>query len=240
MIIPLSETERYFQYMIQLKPTKMIVGENYITDVREASVKFANGDAGKVNWYQFKVPVRNPDKIIGSISDFKSIRFMRMFMNEFQTPIVLRFATLDLVRGEWRRYAGTDLAGGEFEPGSSNNASTFDISAVSLEENEQRIPIPYVIPPGIEREVNIGATALVRQNEQSMSLKVCELADGHSSATYKTADFDFRQFKRLRMYVHAEGVYDDDIKYGDLTVFLRIGSDFTHNYYEYEVPLTSY
>ncbi|MEZ5147414.1 MAG: cell surface protein SprA [Bacteroidales bacterium] len=238
----LSEGERYYQYRIQLKPNKMEVGENYITDVYEAvGIPLANGEKANVKWYQFKVPVRNPDKVIGSISDFKSIRFMRMFMRSFNQPVVLRFATLDLVRGEWRRYPNSEdlLTPGEYIASSSANVTTFDISAVNIEENGTRSPIPYVIPPGIEREVNIGTTNLTRLNEQSMVMNVCDLVDGDVAAAYKTADFDFRQFKRLKMFVHAEKSRDYDVlKYGDLSIFIRIGSDFTENYYEYEVPLT--
>jgi len=239
----LSEGERYYQYRIQLNPNKMKVGENYITDEYEAiGIPLANGEKGNVKWYQFKIPVRNPDKVVGSISDFKSIRFMRMYMKEFQEPVVLRFATLDLVRGEWRRYPASEdlLAPGEYIPTSTANATTFDLSAVNYEENGGRTPIPYVIPPGIEREVNIGTTNLTRLNEQSMVMKVTELADGDVRAAYKTADFDFRQFKKFRMFVHAEQIEDpDEVTYkpGDLTIFVRIGSDFTQNYYEYEVPL---
>lgn len=237
----LSEAERYFQYRIVLKPGKMNVGDNYITDVYNAQgIPLPNGEISSVKWYQFKIPVRSPDKVVGGINDFKSIRFMRMFMTGFNKPVVLRFATLDLVRGEWRRYPVSEdlLAPGEYIPQSTINETSFDISAVNIEENGQRTPIPYVIPPGIEREVNIGTTNLTRLNEQSMVMNVCDLADGDVSAAYKTADFDFRQFKKLRMFVHAEKSREEDnLKYGDLTVFIRIGSDFTQNYYEYEVPL---
>ncbi len=169
---------------------------------------------------------------------------MRMFMQDFQEPVVLRFATLDLVRGEWRRYRASEdlLAPGEYIPSSTSNSTTFDLSAVNIEENGRRSPIPYVIPPGIEREVNYGTTNLTQLNEQSMVMRVIELSDGDVRAAYKTADFDFRQFKRLKMYVHAEQIDDVTItnnpyKTGDMTIFIRIGSDFTQNYYEYEVPL---
>ncbi len=237
----LNEGERYFQYRIQLRPNKMNVGENFITDMREAvGIPLANGETGSVKWYQFKVPIREPEKTVGSITDFRSIRFMRMFMKNFSTPVVLRFATLDLVRGEWRRYPASEdlLAPGEYIPNSTTNSKVFDLSAVNVEENANRIPIKYVIPPGIEQEINIGTTNLTRLNEQSMVMDICDLVDGDVAAAYKTAEFDFRQFKKLRMFVHAEKSKEDDVlKYGDLTIFLRIGSDFTQNYYEYEIPL---
>ncbi len=236
----LSEAERYFQYMIELDPAKMKIGENYIADIYKAQgVPLANGTKGEVTWYQFKVPVTQPNRVVGNISDFKSIRFMRMFVNDFEKPVTLRFASLELVRGEWRRYKGDLLAAGEYIPDDIQSLTTFDIFSVNIEENGSRQPIPYVIPPGIEREQNIGTTTLVRLNEQSMVMRVCDLLDGDARAAYKTTSFDFRQYKNLEMFVHAEKVRNEDVvNYGDLTVFIRIGADFTENYYEYEIPLT--
>ncbi len=236
----LSEAERYFQYKIDLAPDKMKVGENYITDVYHAQgIPLPNGEIGNVKWYQFKIPVSQPDKVIGNIQDFKSIRFLRMFFKGFEKPIVTRFATFELVRGEWRKYNHSLLAPGEYVPNDIQSQTIFDISAVNIEENGKRYPIPYVVPPGIEREINLGTTSLTRLNEQSMVLKVTDLIDGDARGAYKTTDFDFRQYKKLKMFVHAEKLKEnEDPEYGDLTVFIRLGSDFTENYYEYEIPLT--
>ncbi len=237
----LSEAERYFQYKVALDPDKMKVGQNYITDVFEANVdQLPNGDKNrKVTWYQFKIPIHNPDKVIGNISDFRSIRFMRLFMRGFKKPIITRFATFELVRGEWRRYDHSLLAPGEYVAGSDDiNETNFTVSTVSIEENGSREPINYVMPPGVERESNFGTTNYVFQNEQSIELNVAQLLDGDAVGVYKTTDFDFRQYKRIKMYAHAEKmVENEDLEYGDLTAFIRIGSDFTDNYYEYEVPL---
>ncbi|HNQ83709.1 MAG TPA: cell surface protein SprA, partial [Bacteroidales bacterium] len=132
----LSEAERYFQYVIDLDPNKMEVGENFITDIRTAKgVPLANGTTGEVNWYQFKVPVAQPSRVVGNISDFKSIRFLRMFMKDFEKPVTLRFATLELVRGEWRRYKGDLLSAGEYIPDDIQSLTTFDIFSVNIEEN---------------------------------------------------------------------------------------------------------
>ena len=235
----LSEAERYYQYEIELDPNKMEIGKNYITDIRPANnVPLPNGDVANVNWYQFKIPVQNPDKVIGSIGDFRSIRFMRVFMKEFEKPIVVRFASFELVRGEWRRYQHSLLGEGEYISGDETTETKFTVSTVNIEENGNRDPIPYVIPPGISREVNFGTTNYVRQNEQSLEISVDNLIDGDAKGVYKTTEFDFRQYKKIQMYVHAEKMHDfDNPEYGDLKVFLRIGSDFTHNYYEYELPL---
>jgi len=236
----LSEAERYYQYVVQLRRDQMKPGINYITNVYQANdIPLADGTRGSVNWYQFKIPVRTPDKVVGNITDFTSIRFMRVFFKNFSRPIVCRFATLELSRGEWRKYTNSLLSPGEYIPDDFQNQTSFDIATVSLEENGSKQPIPYVMPPGIERETNWGSTNMQKLNEQSMSFKVCNLVDGDARAAYKTTDFDFRQFKRLKMFVHAEqSIRSQNLKYGDLTVFMRIGSDFTDNFYEYEIPLS--
>ena len=236
----LSESERYYQYVVHLRPDQMKTGFNYITNVyKSTEIPLANGQKGSVKWYQFKIPVRTPDKIVGSIQGFTSIRFMRMFFKGFEKPIVCRFASLELTRGEWRRYENDLLSPGEYIPDGNENQTTFDIATVSIEENGSKQPIPYVIPPGIEQQINWGSTNNQKLNEQSMVLKVCNLLDGDARGAYKTTEFDFRQFKRLQMFVHAErSIASQNIKNGDLSVFIRVGSDFTQNYYEYEIPLT--
>ena len=232
----LSETESYFQYKVRLDPQEMNVGQNYISDVLETNVKTENGQTRNIKWYQFRVPVYQPDKSVGGIRDFKSIRFMRLVLTDFYEPIICRFATFDLVRGEWRRYNFSLAEPGEYLPSDDNGETTFDVSAVNIEENGNRSPINYVLPPGIEQEVDNTTTSLRQQNEQSLVLKVCNLKDGDSRATYKTSDIDLRTYKRIKMFVHAEGE-EDNLKDEDLTCFLRLGTDFTSNYYEYEIAL---
>ncbi|MBN2637965.1 MAG: cell surface protein SprA [Bacteroidales bacterium] len=235
----LNETERYYQYKVDLDPTQMQVGENYITDIHQAAnIRLPNGETTSVKWYQFKIPVRIPNKVVGNISDFQSIRFMRVFMKGFKKPIVCRFATFDLVRGDWRQYQESLLPQNEYLTSDNSDNTHFVISTVNLEENANRTPVPYVIPPGIQREINYGTTNYVKLNEQSLEYTVENLADGDARAAYKNVAYDFRQYKKLQMFVHGEKLYaNEDIKNGDLHVFIRVGSDFTQNYYQYEIPL---
>ncbi|NWJ52372.1 MAG: cell surface protein SprA [Bacteroidetes bacterium] len=234
----LNETERYFQYKIDLQPNHMNVGENYIADKRVASgIPLENGKVGEVTWYQFKIPIHSPDKVVGNIQDFRSIRFIRMFMKNFHEEVVCRFATFELVRGEWRAYDKSLLVNNAPLP--TPDPTGFELSTVSFEENGNRQPIPYVIPPGIDREINYGTTNLQRLNEQAMVMRVKNLADGDARGSYKTTDFDFRRYKKLKMYVHGEKILaNKELQKGDLTLFIRMGSDFTGNYYEYEMPIT--
>jgi len=235
----LDKTEAYYQYKVQLSPDMLQpgnVGANYITDVVQATQN-VNGKTKEVNWYQFKIPIRNPERVVGNIRDFKSIRFMRMFLKGFDEEVVVRFARLGLVRGEWRRYSGDDLPPGDTH-GNEPGATTFNISAVNLEENANRVPINYTIPPDIDREVDFGTTNLRQLNEQSMVLDVCDLQDGYTKFAYRYLDLDIRQYKKLKMFSHAEaGNPDAILNNGDVSVVLRLGTDFDNNYYEYVVPL---
>ena len=234
----LSESENYYQYVIELNPVKMHVGQNFIADERDAVVQVANGTTKRVKWYQFRIPVREPSRVVGNIEGYSSIRFMRMFLKGFKNDVVLRFATLDLVRGEWRTYTNAIQAPGEYQPGDQTNHTVFEMSAVNVEENSGRRPVPYCIPPGIEQEVYTGATSTVRQNEQALQLSVKNLVDGDARGVYKTTEFDFRFYKKLKMFVHAESMYaSNPVHDYEVTAFVRFGSDLTDNYYEYEVPL---
>jgi cell surface protein SprA len=228
----LSKEENYFQYRVEIKPGSMVVGTNFITDMVETPI--SNKPA--IKWYHFKIPLKSHDAIVGNIEDFKSIRFARMFLTHFTDSVILRFARLDLVRSEWRKYESSLLAPGEVV--APNTGTTFDVSTVNIEENGQRAPVNYVLPPGIERETDISTTNLAELNEQSLTLKVCDLEDGDARAAYKNTQFDVRTYKRIKMYIHAESVIGAPaLQDGDLTAFIRLGSDFTGNFYEYEVPL---
>ncbi len=231
----LNEYEKYYQYRVSIRPDSMEVGRNHIADSYTTTVNLANGTTDKVTWYQFKIPIREYDEKIGSIRNFKSIRFIRMFMTKFEKETHLRFATLDLVRGEWRTYT-KEL----YQPGTMPiSKGELDVQAVNIEENSDKTPVNYVLPPGITREVDPGQTQLLQLNEQSMVMKVNKLSPNDARGVYKKTAFDMRKYKRLQMFVHAEQLPDDitSLKDYELSCFIRMGSDMVNNYYEYEIPL---
>ena len=235
-----SESENYYQYVIDLRPESMVIGENHIVDIHEAqNVELANGEVTSCKWYQFRIPIRKPDQKIGSINGYQSIRFIRMFLNQFEEPIILRFATLDLVYSTWRKYSEDLLQPGDYSTGSSAETS-FNISTVNIEENGTRQPVPYVLPPGIERETwYTSSVSYTQLNEQAMSLDIDQLTSGDARAIYRPSSYDLRFYGHLKMFVHAEKKYiDKEMEDGDLELFVRLGSDYTNNYYEFEMPLT--
>ena len=231
----LNEYERYFQYRVAIHPSMMEVGKNWITDKRVASVHTRNGDIQTATWYQFTIPLSEYDRKVGSIQDFSTIRFMRMFMTGFKAVTHLRFATLELVRGEWRNYKyNLDLRGEIPANGSMS------INKVNIQENASREPVNYVLPPGVSRIIDSGSSQITQKNEQSMQLSVENLESGDSRGVYRNTEYDLRTYKRLQMFVHNEATIGNEtnLSDGDVSLFFRLGSDVKNNYYEYEIPLT--
>ena len=230
----LNEYEKYFQYRISIRPEDMVVGRNYIADKRVASVPLRNGSTEECTWYLFRVPIADYESKVGGIADFTSIRFMRMFMTHFSEDVILRFATLDLVHGDWRTYSQalyTDQA--------PTTDGTITVSTVNIEENNNKEPVNYVLPPGISTITDPSQTQLVENNEQSMAITVENLAPGDARAVYKNCNYNMRQYKHLQMFVHANALSQNTTQTvdGETSIFIRLGSDYKSNYYEYEVPL---
>jgi len=227
----LSEKESYFQYKVDLYKGMDIENNKYIVDSRVGT----NNDGDPVTWYQFKIPVSNPDTTVGSIRDFRSIRFMRMFLRDFSDTAILRFATLDLVRGEWRRYQRPlyDIKDNVIP----NPNTQFYVSAVNIEENGQKQPVNYVLPPGVNRQIDPANPQLRQLNEQSLLMRVKDLARGDMKGVFKSLGIDIRQYGRIKMFVHAEALQDETVGDEEVAVFMRLGSDYQDNYYEYEIPV---
>ena len=230
----LNEYERYFQYKVSIRPEDLVVGKNYITDRQESLQRTVDGKDLRVEWFQFKIPLSDYERVVGSISDFSTIRFARMFMTGFKAVTHLRFASLELVRGEWRPY--------DFNLNTRGDAPAegeLDISVVNIEENSRRTPVNYVLPPRVTRITDPGQSQVVQLNEQSMSLKVSNLNPGDARAVYRNTQLDLRNYKRLQMWNHAEAFIDNttDLRSGDLSLIVRLGSDVKNNFYEYEIPL---
>ena len=226
----LNEYEKYFQYHVSIRPEDLVVGSNFIVDKREYTQTWRDNTKSTVTWYQFRIPVDEFEKRQGNINDFSSIRFMRMFLTNFRKPIVLRFGTLDLVHGKWRTYD---------QPLGAASGGTLEASAVSLEENAEKTPVNYVLPPGISREQDPSQPQLVEANEQALSMVVKDLTHGEAKAVYKNSTLDLRQYKRIQMFAHANALEQNatNLKNDQLAVFIRLGSDYKNNYYEYEIPL---
>lgn len=234
----MNEVEEYFQYKVDIRPG-MNQGSNFITDVRESEVKLANGQSRMEKWYLFRIPVDQYSLKVGNIPDFKSIRFIRMFMTGFEDSVVLRFGKLELIRNQWRKYKNKIDSTGNYTPLPNPDNTQLNILAVNIEENDQRDPVVYRIPPGIERQQQLSNNNVALfLNEQALSMQVCGLPEGEARGIFKTMNLDMRQYRKLSMFIHAESVRNAfPVQDGDMKAVIRIGSDFSGNYYEVKIPL---
>ncbi len=234
----LNETEQYFEYDVDMAPHMDVNNTKYVTDKRVVNVKYADGHTGQENWLLFRIPIRIPDSTIGNIPDFKSIRFMRMYMKGWQDSITLRFARLEMVRNQWREFSYDVDTAGNYKPVSSN--STLTTLAVNLEENSSRTPVNYVVPPGIKRVQQLSNNGVnLLQNEQALSIRVKGLEPHKTRAVFKSLNnMDLRQYGSLDMFAHVD-FFDKtfEVKDGDLNLVIRIGQDYLSNYYEIKYPL---
>lgn len=227
----INELENYYEYEIDLRPGNLVVGQNYIVD------KVTHNENGEeVDWYLFRIPVRQPDRVQGDITGFKSIRWMRTYLTDFEQPVVLRMANFRMIGSQWRVFQESLFERGFFEiPEPDNSNVTVDV--VSIEENSQgsQTDSPYVLPPGINRDRDNTSTVERRLNEQSLRVCVEDLGAKDARAVFKNISQDIVQFERIKMFLHADS---EDALDGEITAFIRMGTDYTDNYYEIEVPLT--
>lgn len=236
----------YFEYELDITPQNLPTSQadfdnipdsnplkEYLRDYKFQKRSLPNGETADVRWYQIRIPVEGQDrKAVGGISDLRSVRFSRIYLKEFTEATVFRFGTLDLVRSDWRRY--TQSLDNDI-PYSSN--TDFSVEIVGTIENDGS----YQSPPGIEPEELYNNNTVIEQNEQALVLKTCDLIAEDSRAVYKNVSFDMRQYKRLRMFMHADDDGSNNLKGDDdeqeLVGFIRMGNDLTENYYQIEIPL---
>jgi cell surface protein SprA len=226
----MNTIDSYFEYELDITPSSLVNPNNSsIRDIKEVTVTLPNGDSRLVRWYQFRIPLTASTNQVGGISDFRSIRFMRLYLKEFTQNTVFRFGTLDLVRSDWRRYQLS------LDDDANNDAdgTAFSVGIIGIQENDGN----YVSPPGVEREELNNNNTIVRQNEQSLVVNTCKLEPEDSRAVYKNINVDMRQYKKLRMFIHAEEGTSPGLADGDAVGFIRMGNDFTQNYYQIEIPL---
>jgi cell surface protein SprA len=229
----MNTVESYFEYKVSLNKNDLVKGINNIVDEKTTEVTLADGGTRKTKWYQFRIPVRSGTPVNG-ITDFNSIRFIRMFMTKFKMPVVLRFGQLELVRGDYRRYTKTlDATVNPPQDLTNSQLNNFEVGVVSIEQNEGR----YVLPPGIVREQLQGTATIQQQNEQSVSLKVNNLLQNETRAIYKNISMDLRMYKHLKMFIHAEPFVTGSVADNDLVAIVRLGTDLDDNFYQLEIPL---
>ncbi|MDN4164694.1 cell surface protein SprA [Cytophagales bacterium LB-30] len=230
----INDLESYYEYKLELRPNSMVIGQNYIVDkVTSAPV---DGSNEQVDWYLFRVPIRQPDKVYGSIDGFKTIRFLRTYLTGFTQPVVLRMAKFQLVGSQWRKYKSL-YNNSSFDEAFEDRDPNFTVSVVGFEENGSSgdNKVAYTLPPGIIRDRDNTSVVERRVNEQSLQLCVDNMEYKDARAVYKNVTLDLINYGRLKMFIHAQS--QNVTETGELRAFVRLGTDFEENYYEIELPL---
>ncbi len=225
----MNTIDSYFEYEVDITPNSLNANNPQINDIKTTPVTLPNGNTRDVTWYQFRLPISEPTRAIGGIADIRSVRFVRLYMTEFNQNTILRFGSLDLVRSDWRRFT-QDL---DNDPNNNSANAEFNVAIIGIQENDGN----YVIPPGVRREELNNNNNVVRQNEQSLVLEACDLEFNDSRGVFKNISLDMRQYKRMRMFLHAQSQEAQPLGDDELVAFIRMGNDFTDNFYQVEVPL---
>ncbi|QCE41586.1 cell surface protein SprA [Psychroserpens sp. NJDZ02] len=235
----MNTIDSYFEYEVEITPASLNLDNEYIVDTKNVTDNnnprvLPNGDTVYPKWYQFRIPIRTDDEfVVNGITDLRSIRFARLYLNDFEQNTTLRFGSLELVRSDWRRYQ-LALSGGatplDFDD------TDFTVGAVSTQENEGS----YISPPSVVPEQLNNNNTIVSQNEQALVVDVCDLKSKDSRGVYKNISIDMRQYKKLRMFMHAREGGTPGLGDSDLVGFIRMGNDLTDNYYQIEIPLQVY
>ncbi|MDR2237361.1 MAG: cell surface protein SprA [Chryseobacterium sp.] len=245
----LDQTENYNEYVVKLDQPSLSLGDNNIVDVKTVKAAFQNGQSADVKWYLFRIPLSKFDgpeaEGAKNPSVLNNVRFARLMLAGFEQTATIRFGSMDLVRSDWRKY-NNNIAikadGPDEIPNEGTlevNTSNFEVGSVNIEENALNQP-PYVLPPGIDRQVLSGNAGVQRQNEASLYMKVTGLAN-EARGVFKNTSLDMRRYKKLKLFVHAHDALKSGSNDGKIDpntrFFIRFGSDIADNYYEYESAL---
>ncbi len=231
----MNTIDSYFEYEIPIFDGMGIGNDNdtgFISDVREGTAVAFNREID-YRWVRFKIPIYEPTRS-RNVSDFRSIRFMRMYLTNFAQPVLLRFGNMDLVRGDYRRYIQLGNTTGNDPTSGLNVFGDNEVIVTSVSEEETP---NYVTPPGVVREQLNNNNNIIREDERSLALTVNDLQSGDSRGVYKNFNVDMRQYENLEMFLHAEPLPGQTLADGNLKAFIRMGNDFTNNFYQIELPL---
>ena len=228
----LDRAESYYEYKIKLKNQDGFIDEAATPFIRDTRT-IQNGNLEET-WYRFRVPL-NQGEAVNGIQGFRSIQFIRMLVNGFETTKTFRMAEFELIRNQWRKQTIV------CRDSSVITTPEFNIDIVGFEENQDKEPFGYVIPRGIIQEQVVAQFSPTLQDENAMVMRFDDLQEGCDLQIAKLQELDLRVYERMQMFVHAENCMDDDntnLINEELSVFIRVGKDFENNYYEYEIPMT--
>lgn len=235
----------YFQYEIPLSKQSLdsLAAPQRVDDYIVGEVTDADGNG--TGWYQVRIPVQQFTRRVGDIQDFSLIEFIRIWTTGHEVPFTARFASLELVGSQWQKSEAITLER-ETPFDTTGTETRLTISSINNEENAET----YQPPIGaVVSQSRLASGRVQNAREQSLVIRAENLGPGQQRAIFKTQNtgLDLLKYSNLRMFVHAHGQLADGTDLASLpldesrtkaTLFVRLGSNETNDYYEYEQPLT--
>ena len=232
----------YFQYEVPLSKAALdsLARPERSDDYIVSEIQNNNQGTG---WYKVRIPIRDFTRRVGNIQDFTLVESIRLWTTGHEVPITLRMATLELVGSQWR--TSTDVA--EDDTLSTPPDEDAALSVTSINNEEDAI---YQIPRGaIVSQTRNARGGTQNSREQALVLGAENLRAGRQLGVFKTFSqgYDLLKYSNLRMFAHLNGTLGDGARLSDLSeeegrskarLFVRLGSNQTNDYYEYEQPLT--
>lgn len=203
-------TNSYYEYEISLDTTNAFRDNPYIVG------------GGHNGWYQFRIPIRSYESVIGNPS-FDNVEFFRVFFTGFENNIHIRFAEFSFTGNQWEEEKRDD--------------ETMVVSVLNKQENPEYYSPPGVRPP---RE-RLPDGDVIEGNEQSLVLTINNMNPDDSRQIFRyfaARALDVFHYRSLRMFVHGDLSWfvSEDASQRDAEFFIRLGAD-TSNYYEYRQPI---
>ena len=223
--------EDFFRYKLRIDRNTLRSGGHFVSAIREVPVTLPDGSTQRTRWIKIRIPLSDYQEKVGN-PDRHDTRAIRMIFTGFDSPVHFRWASLRLVRSDWRTLVHSGYTDRKL-------TSQMQIERVGLEEDASRIPVSYVLPPGVEREVVRGRLGTIPEDEQSLALRFTSLQQDEQAAVFRVMGHNLTDPEELALYAHAESLPDAlrELANGDAILYLRLGRDQTENYYEVSYPL---
>lgn len=209
----------YFRYEIKINPNPttnpQIVGGNPTT-----------------GWFQYRIPVRRPDTIVGNPL-FTNVQYVRVSFRGGR--VKLKIADWGLIGSFW-------LRAHNLQEGLTIADSVLEIAYVNREENSDA-PDYYTEPPCVTppRQLNNpDPNQDIFFNEQSLVVRVRNLRYGEERMAARILrPLDMFYYKQIAFFIHGDETMPQSLPTGmtpPAFAFFRFGID-SANYYEYRRPL---
>lgn len=222
----IQETEeRFLRYRIPIsrqglsKVNPQVIGEQWL-----------NAGSERERWVKIRIPLEAPLERHGTQPTLKDAQAIRLSLTGFSSETHLRLAQFRIISTAWADFIKPIES-------ADHNHTELLIGRLSVEEDSDREPIPYASPADVRRDLNNQQLSLTQEDEQALFMRFKNLAPSQPVAAYREFSLDLRHYEHLELYTHLES--DQRLGDGEVELFIRLGHDFTENFYEYRIPLSA-